>query len=67
MGAAILCPPVCISDVINEAGMCGKNIKYVTSQTFIFGCCWFVFSFCFLFVFWLVFRFSFVFVFCDVM
>ena len=34
MSAAILCPAVCTSDVINKAGMCGKCIKYVTSQRF---------------------------------
>ena len=32
MGAAILCPEVCVSDVINKAGLRGKRIKYVTSQ-----------------------------------
>ena len=30
--AAIVWSAVCISDVMNKAGMCGKSIKYVTSQ-----------------------------------
>ena len=33
---AILCPAVCISDVINKAGMCGILMNYyVTSQPFL--------------------------------
>ena len=32
MSTAILCPEVCVSDVINMAGMCGKPIRK-TSQT----------------------------------
>ena len=36
MNAAILCPAVCISDVINKADIkfCGKSIEYGTSQEF---------------------------------
>ena len=36
LSAAILCSSVCVSDVINKAGMCGRNIKHVTSHPF---CC----------------------------
>ena len=32
VGAAILCPAVCVSDVIKKAGLRGKRIKYVTRQ-----------------------------------
>ena len=32
VNAAILCPILCTCDVINKAGMCGKCIRYVTSQ-----------------------------------
>ena len=34
MRAAVCGPAVCISDVIDKTGMCGKNIKHVTSQPF---------------------------------
>ena len=27
-------PAFCITDVMNKAGICGKSIKYVTSQSF---------------------------------
>ena len=30
--ADILCPVVCVSDVITKARLCDKNIKHVTSQ-----------------------------------
>ena len=32
--AEIVCPAVCVSDTdsTNNAGMCGKSIKYVASQ-----------------------------------
>ena len=36
MSAAISRPAVCVSDIMNMAGRCGKNIKYVTSQPFLF-------------------------------
>ena len=29
LSAAIFCPAVCISDVINRAGMCGKCVRYI--------------------------------------
>ena len=32
MSAAIICPALCISDVIDKAGICDRSIKYVTSQ-----------------------------------
>ena len=32
--AAVLCPAVLISDVMNKAGLCGKSIKYIMSQPF---------------------------------
>ena len=35
MRAAILCPAVCISDVINKAKTCGKSINYVTNITWL--------------------------------
>ena len=32
---AILCPAVCVSDVMNKAGgVCGKSTKYTISQSF---------------------------------
>ena len=36
VSAAILCPVVCISDVMNKAGisLCVKIIEYATSQPF---------------------------------
>ena len=34
MSAAILCPAVCVSDVINKASMCDKRFKDVTGQPF---------------------------------
>ena len=36
--ATILCPAVCISDVIHKAGMCSKDIEniIITSQIFLF-------------------------------
>jgi len=30
--AAILCPALCIVNIINKAKMCGKSIKYIMSQ-----------------------------------
>ena len=35
MSAAILCPAVCISDVMNKPRTCVKTIKYVMSQPFL--------------------------------
>ena len=32
VSAAILCPEVCINDVMNKAGMRGKSIIYVTAS-----------------------------------
>ena len=29
---AILCPAVCVCDVMNKAGMCGSGVYYVMSQ-----------------------------------
>ena len=34
LSAAILCLAVCITDVTNKAGLCGKSIKYVTRHAF---------------------------------
>ena len=34
MSVAILYPAVCISDIINKAGMCSKRIECLTSQPF---------------------------------
>ena len=35
VSAAILCPTVCVSNVINKTEICGKNgIKHVTSHPF---------------------------------
>ena len=34
LSAAILYLTVCITDVTNKAGLCGKSIKYVTSHAF---------------------------------
>ena len=34
MSAAIFCPAVCVSDVMNKASMCVRSIKYVRSQPF---------------------------------
>ena len=34
MNDVMLCPAVCVSDVINLANMCGKSVRYVTSQRF---------------------------------
>ena len=34
MSAAILCPAVWISDVVNKASMCGKGIENVMIQPF---------------------------------
>ena len=28
--AAVLCPAVCFSDVMNKVEICGKNIEYVS-------------------------------------
>ena len=35
MSASILCPAVCISDVMNKACVCGKRNSYVISQPFV--------------------------------
>ena len=35
MSAAIVCSAVCISDVINNAGIGSKVIKYIMSQPFL--------------------------------
>lgn len=35
VSAAILCPAVCINDVISQVVMCVKSVRYVTSQPFI--------------------------------
>ena len=34
VSAAILCPTVCVNDVISKVGMCGISSKYVTSQPY---------------------------------
>ena len=34
MGAAILCPAVCVGDILNKASMCGKTIEYVMWQDY---------------------------------
>ena len=36
VSAAILCSAVCVSDVVNKGGTCGKSMKYVTNQSFLF-------------------------------
>ena len=35
LSAAIFCPAFCINDVTNNAGMCGKGIKYVIGRSFL--------------------------------
>ena len=34
MSAAIVCPAVCFSDVVNKAGIYGKSIQNIMSQSF---------------------------------
>ena len=34
MSVAILCPPVCVYDIMNKTGMFGKSAQGVKSQTF---------------------------------
>ena len=34
MGAAILCPAVCVSNITSSAGMCGRSLKYVVRHPF---------------------------------
>ena len=35
IGAAILCPSVCTSDVMSNERVCGKSFKYRTNQIFL--------------------------------